>query len=203
MRNNQDCFGQNRALSKGTLLEISKKVFVPASPPITAGYHKHHTWHSLTMLHNQCKFGRNWAVTKATLFFTTKHILSATRLMLQRCDTPQAVQVSSKWGRSEGHITLDVERPIRLYVASHCSGAKQTSRMAVSPRVPKPVHVRSKSGSIEGHITIKTEKAFVPASPLIASGWFKHDVALSSHATQKGQVSSKSGYKKGHFKYED
>jgi hypothetical protein len=168
--NNQGYFGQNRALSEGTLLEIPKQVFVPDSPRITAAYLKHHTRHSLTMLHNQCKFGRNWAVTKATLFFRTKHILSPSRLMLQRYDTPQAVQVSSKSGRNEGHITLDVERPIRLCVASHCSGVKQTSRMAVSPHVPKTVHALSKSGSIDGHIKIKTEKAFVPVSPRIAAG---------------------------------
>jgi hypothetical protein len=84
-------------------------------------------------------------------------------------NAPQAVQVSSKSGRNEGHITLEVERPIRLYVASHCSRVKQTSRMAVSAHVPKQVHVRSKSGSIKGQIKIETEKAFVPASPRIAA----------------------------------
>jgi hypothetical protein len=54
---------------------------------IRARYHKHHMRHSLTMLHNQCKFGRNRLVIKATLLFRTKHFLFVSRLMLQGCDT--------------------------------------------------------------------------------------------------------------------
>jgi hypothetical protein len=98
-------------------------------------------------------------------------------VLSQRCDSNitcctmyQAVQISSSWGRNEGHITLHDERAFRLYVASHCSGVKQISHMAVSHHSPEPVHIWSKSGSNEGHITTETEKPFVPPSPRIAVG---------------------------------
>jgi hypothetical protein len=117
---------------------------------------------------------------KVSLLFRTKHFcpylascfIGVTQTShVALCTTAsQAVQVSSKSGRNEGHITLEVERPIHLYVASHCSEVKQTSRMAVSPHDKKPMHVRSKSGSIEGQIAIETEKAFVPTTPRIAAG---------------------------------
>jgi hypothetical protein len=52
---------------KGTLLLRPTQFFVPKSTPIVVEWLKHHTWNSHLMRHNQCKFGRNRAVTKGTL----------------------------------------------------------------------------------------------------------------------------------------
>lgn len=53
--------------NQGNFTLETETAFVTFIPLIAADWLKHHKWHNVPTRHRQSKFGRNWAVTKATL----------------------------------------------------------------------------------------------------------------------------------------
>jgi hypothetical protein len=67
------------------------------------------------------------------------------------------VQVRLKSVSKEQHFILEAEAVFRPYFTKHCSGANETSYVALPAHAMKAVQVRFKLGINVAHFTLETE----------------------------------------------